>query len=69
MSIQSINPATGQVLETFKEASAADVERASGHRAQRVPSPGATCRSPRARSTCRRRPASCAGARPNTPGP
>jgi succinate-semialdehyde dehydrogenase/glutarate-semialdehyde dehydrogenase len=28
MSIQSINPATGQVLETFKEASAAEIERA-----------------------------------------
>jgi len=35
MSIQSINPATGQVLETFKEASAAEVERAlaTAHRA------------------------------------
>ena len=28
MSIQSINPATGQVLETFKESSTADIERA-----------------------------------------
>ena len=35
MSIQSINPATGQVLETFKETSAAEVERAlaTAHRA------------------------------------
>jgi succinate-semialdehyde dehydrogenase/glutarate-semialdehyde dehydrogenase len=35
MSIQSINPATGQVLETFTDASAADVERAlaAAHRA------------------------------------
>ena len=55
MSIQSINPATGQVLETFKEASAAEVERALAHGAPRVPASGATCRSPRARSSCRRR--------------
>ena len=27
MSIQSINPATGEVVETFKEASPADIER------------------------------------------
>ena len=35
MSIQSINPATGQVLETFTAPTAADVERAlaSAHRA------------------------------------
>ena len=35
MSIQSINPATGQVLETFKEASAAEVERALATRTAR----------------------------------